>query len=77
VGYWKDQAVKRSTPRTFRCVNCDAEEEALPWGMEDIQGATQWVYSLPEGWWSSHTREGMKLFCGDEAVTIVGGEVLG
>jgi hypothetical protein len=62
--------------RKFRCVRCEVEEEALPWGMEDLQGGTQLVYSLPPGWWSISTRDGMKLFCRNEAVTILGGEVL-
>ena len=65
-----------TTPKAFRCVRCGVEEEALPWGMEDIQGTTQWVYSIPVGWWSITSREGMLLFCRDEAVTIKGGEVL-
>ena len=69
-------SIKQNTPRTFKCDFCQIEEEALPWGTKDIQGATQFVYSLPEGWWSISTREGMKLFCGDEAVVIKGGEVL-
>jgi len=69
-------SIKQNTPRTFTCDFCQIEEEALPWGTKDIQGATQFVYSLPEGWWSISTRGGMKLFCVDEAVTIMGGEVL-
>ena len=70
-------SIKQNTPRTLKCDRCQIEEEALPWGMEDLLGATQFVYSLPEKWWSISTREGMKMFCGDEAVTIVGGEVYG
>jgi rubredoxin len=73
---WKEQPIKRNTPRTFKCVRCGVEEEALPWGMDDFKGGTHFVYFLPEGWWSITTREGMKLFCSDEAVTIVGGEVV-
>ena len=69
-------SIKQNTPRTFTCDFCQIEEEALPWGTKDIQGATQFVYSLPEGWWSISTRGGMKLFCVDEAVTIMGGEVI-
>ena len=69
-------SIKQNTPRTFKCDFCQVEEEALPWGTKDIQGATQFVYSLPEGWWSISTRGGMKLFCVDEAVTIMGGEVI-
>ena len=69
-------SIKQNTPRTFKCDFCHVEEEALPWGTKDIQGATQFVYSLPEKWWSISTRTGMKMFCGDEAVTIMGGEVL-
>jgi hypothetical protein len=69
-------SIKRKTPRTFKCVRCEVEVEALPWGMEDLQGGTQFVYSLPEGWWSINTRVGMVLFCEDEVVTIIAGEVL-
>jgi len=69
-------SVKQNTPRTLKCDRCQIEEEALPWGMKDMQGATQFVYSLPEGWWSISAREGMLMFCGDEDVTIRGGEVL-
>ena len=69
-------SIKQNTPRTFKCAFCQIEEEALPWDTKDIQGATQFVYSLPEKWWSISTREGMKMFCGDEAVTIMGGEIL-
>ena len=29
-----------------------------------------------KGWWSITTREGMLLFCADEAVTIVAGEII-
>ena len=76
MGYWKEQAIKRSTPRTFTCVRCGVEEEALPTGMTDLNGGTHYAYHTPKGWWSITTREGMKMFCGDEAVTIVGGEVL-
>ena len=71
-----EQSIKHNTLRTFTCDFCQIEEEALPWGTKDIQGATQFVYSLPEGWWSISTRDGMKLFCRYEAVTILGGEVL-
>ena len=70
-------AIERDTPKAFRCVRCEAEEEALPWGMEDFRGGTHYVYSIPDGWWSITTSDGMLLFCRDEAVTIVGGEVLG
>ena len=77
MGYWKNVSIKMSTPRTFKCINCKAAEEALPTSMDDSKGVTHFTYSLPQGWWHINTREGMKLFCGDEAVTIVGGEVLG
>ena len=77
VGYWNEQSITRSTPRTFKCDECDAEEEALPWGMEDLKGGTHFVYSLPEGWWHLSTRGNYKLFCEEEVVTIVGGEVVG
>ena len=71
-----EQSIKQNTPRTFKCDFCQVEEEALPWGTKDIQGATQFVYSLPEKWWSISVREGMKLFCGDEAVVVMGGKVI-
>ena len=61
--------------KAFRCVRCGAEEEALPTGMTDILGGTHFAYHTPTGWWSITTREEMLLFCRDEAVTIVGGEV--
>ena len=67
---------KSSTPKTFKGVRCGAEEEALPWGMEDLQGTTHFVYSLPKGWWSIATRGGSKQFCPYEAVTIQAGEIL-
>jgi|TARA_Y100000310_G_C20651094_1_gene799511 hypothetical protein len=76
MGYWNEQSIKRSTPRTFKCDWCGVEEEALPCGIEDINGGTQFVYSLPEEWWHISTREDVMLFCGDETVTIMGGEVL-
>ena len=81
MGYWKEQSIERergrsATPRTFKCSRCAVEEEALPSGMDDAKGRTHFVYSLPERWWGITTREGMKLFCPDEAVTIVGGEVV-
>ena len=69
-------SIKQNTPRTFKCDFCQVEEEALPWDTKDIHGVTQFVYSMPEEWWSISTREGMKMFCGDEAVVIMGGEVI-
>jgi hypothetical protein len=81
MGDWKEQSIERergrsATPRTFKCSRCAIEEEALPSGMDDAKGATHFVYSLPQGWWGITTREGMKLFCPNEAVTIREGEVL-
>ena len=66
--------------KAFKCVRCGAEEEALPTGTEvrvftDLMGGTHFVYHTPKGWWSITTSAGMLLFCRDEAVTIVGGEV--
>jgi hypothetical protein len=73
---WKTQAIKRNTPKEFKCSECGEVEEALPVGMEDVKGGTHFVYHLPEGWWHITVREGMKMFCKDEAVTIAGGEIL-
>jgi hypothetical protein len=50
--------------------------EALPTGTTDLMGGTHYVYTTPKGWWSITTREGMLLFCPDEAVTIVAGEII-
>jgi len=77
MGYWNEQSIKRTTPRTFKCVRCGLEEEALPTGMTDVMGGTHFAYHTPTGWWSITNRYEMLLFCRDEAVTIVGGEVLG
>ena len=68
--------MRETTPKTFRCVRCGVEEEALPTGMTDVMGGTHFVYHTPKGWWSITTSDGMLLFCRDEAVTIVGGEVV-
>ena len=76
MGDWNEQSIKRTTPRTFKCVRCGLEEEALPTGMTDVMGGTHFAYHTPKGWWSITTREAMLLFCADEAVTIVAGEVL-
>ena len=65
-----------TTPKAFRCVRCGAEEEALPTGTTDLMGGTQFTYHTPKGWWSITNRYEMLLFCPDEEVTIVGGEVL-
>jgi len=69
------QELRSRKSKAFRCVRCGAEEEALPTGMTDVKGATHFVYHTPKGWWSITTSDGMLLFCRDEAVTIVGGEV--
>jgi hypothetical protein len=76
MGQWKDVAIKLSNPKTFTCVRCGLTEEALPTGMTDLNGGTHYVYHTPKGWWNITTPYEMKLFCPDEAVTIVGGEVL-
>ena len=68
--------MRETTPKAFRCVRCGVEEEALPTGMTDVQGGTHFIYHTPKGWWSITNRYEMQLFCPDEAVTIVGGEVL-
>ena len=75
VGYWNKQSLKLTTLKTFACTKCGLEEEALPTGIEDVMGGTHYVYTTPLGWWSITTRGGMLLFCRDEAVTIIGGEV--
>ena len=62
--------------KAFRCVRCRIEVEALPTGTTDLMGGTHLTYHTPKGWWNITTREGMQLFCRDEAVTIKGGEVL-
>lgn len=69
------QAIKPTTPKMFRCSRCEAAVEALPTGLTDVMGGTHYVYTTPKGWWSITTRTGMLLFCGDETVTIVAGEI--
>ena len=75
MGQWKDVAIKLSNPKTFTCVRCGIKEEALPTGTTDVLGGTHFVYHTPKGWWSITNRYEMLLFCRDEAVTIVGGDV--
>jgi len=65
-----------SKPKVFTCVRCGSREEVLPTGMTDIDGETHYVYTTPPGWWSITNRYEMLLFCADEAVTIVSGQVL-
>ena len=65
-----------NTPVEFTCVRCGIKEEALPTGMTDLNGGTHFVYHTPEGWWSITNRYTIMMFCREEAVTIVGGEVL-
>ena len=78
LGAWTNLGViKKDTPRTFKCVRCGVEEEALPTGTTALDGGTHYVYHTPKGWWSITNRYEMMLFCPDEAVTIEGGEVLG
>ena len=64
------------TPKTFRCVRCGAEEEALPTGMTDVMGGTYFTYKTPEGWWNITTEVGMVTFCADEVVDIVTDEII-
>ena len=65
-----------NTPLEFTCVRCGISEETLPTAMADRNGGAHFTYHTPEGWWSIANRYEMILFCPDEAVTIVGGEVL-
>ena len=76
MGQWKDVSIKLSNPKTFTCVRCGAEEEALPTGMTDVMGGTHFVYETPPGWWSIATEVGMVLFCPDEDVGIVTAEII-
>jgi len=62
--------------KSFRCVRCGIEVEALPTGTTDLMGGTHFTYHTPKGWWSVTNRHEMLLFCADEVVTIMGGEVL-
>jgi hypothetical protein len=71
------QELRSRKPKAFRCVRCGIEEKALPTGTTDLMGGTHFVYHTPKGWWSITNRYEMMLFCPDEAVIIVGGEVLG
>lgn len=76
MGYWNEQSIKRTTPRTFKCVRCGAEEEALPTGMTDVMGGTHFAYHTPAGWWSITTEAGMVMFCPDEVVDVVTSEII-
>ena len=71
------QELRSQKSKAFTCVRCGIEEEALPTGTTDLMGGTHFTYHTPKGWWSITTREGMLMFCGNEEVTIMGGEVLG
>ena len=68
--------MKETTPKAFRCVRCGVEEEALPTGMTDVIGGTYFTYKTPEGWWNITTEAGMVMFCADEVVGIVTGEII-
>jgi hypothetical protein len=70
------QGLRGKKTKAFKCVRCGIEEQALPTGTTDLMGGTHFTYHTPKGWWSITTREGMLLFCADEAITIKGGEVL-
>jgi len=76
MGYWNKQSIKLTTPKTFRCVRCGAEEEALPTGMTDVMGGTHLVYETPPGWWNITTEVGMVMFCADEDVARVTDEII-
>ena len=76
MGYWNEQSIKRTTPRTFKCVRCGAEEEALPTGTTDLMGGTHFAYHTPKGWWSITTETGMVTFCAGEDVSIVTAEII-
>jgi len=65
-----------ATPKTFKCVRCKAEEEALPTGMADLMGGTHYVYTTPAGWWNITTEAGMLMFCSGEDVDIVTAEII-
>jgi len=65
-----------NNPRTFTCARCGIEEEALPTGITDIRGGTQFVYTIPQGWWTISTADGCVMFCQDEVVTIEAGEII-
>ena len=67
---------EQTTPKTFKCVRCAVEVEALPTGMEDIMGGTHYVYTTPPGWWSITTETGMVTFCAGEDVGIVTAEII-
>ena len=64
------------TPKTFRCVRCGAEEEALPTGITDVMGGTHFIYETPPGWWSITTEGRMVMFCAGEDVDIVKAEII-
>ena len=85
MGQWKmlaygckivDVDKQLSSPKMFKCARCGIQAEALPTGTTDIMGGTHFVYTTPKGWWSITTPFEMQLFCADESVTIVGGEIL-
>ena len=65
-----------TTPKTFKCVRCGVEEEALPTGMADLKGGTHFVCHTPKGWWGSTTEVGMLVFCAGEDVGIVADEII-
>jgi len=68
--------VRETTPKTFRCVRCGAEEEALPTGITDVMGGTFFTYHTPKGWWCITTETGMVTFCAGEDVGIVTDEII-
>ena len=76
MGYWNKQSIKLTTPKTFKCVRCGVEEEALPTGITDVLGGTHFVYTTPLGWWNMTTEVGMVLFCPDEDVGRVTDEII-
>ena len=76
MGYWNKQSIKLTTPKTFKCVRCGVEEEALPTGITDVMGGTHLVYETPPGWWNITTEAGMVTFCAGEDVGIVTSEII-
>ena len=69
-------SIKLSIPKTFKCVRCGAEEEALPTGTTDVMGGTHFAYTTPPGWWNITTEAGMVMFCPGEDVGKVTDEII-
>ena len=69
-------SIKLSIPKTFKCVRCGAEEEALPTGITGLMGGTHLVYDTPPGWWNITTEVGMVMLCAGEDVGRVTDEII-